>query len=129
MPCIRRRRFWGRALRHSRRREPRLKIALVPRGSAGDGLLESYAVERKPHVRAVVASAKEFGKIIGELDPEAAAARDLRLRGAASRHGRDHPAKVHSGSRYGLIAQGAKLAGGLFAAPCRSGGWPNLPSR
>ncbi len=94
------------------------KLALVLRGAAGVGLLDSYAIERKPHVRAVVASAKEFGKIIGELDPAAAAARDLRLR-----------AELQAGTAVtirqkfipdldsGLIAQGAKLAGGLFVQP------------
>jgi 3-(3-hydroxy-phenyl)propionate hydroxylase len=56
------------------------KLEFVLRGKAGDALLDSYETERKPHVRSVVASAKEFGKIIGELDPEAAAARDARLR-------------------------------------------------
>ncbi|MFN5720338.1 MAG: FAD-dependent monooxygenase, partial [Bradyrhizobium sp.] len=43
------------------------KLRLVLRGDAGETLLDSYEIERKPHVRAVVASAKEFGKIIGEL--------------------------------------------------------------
>ena len=62
-------------------------------------LLDSYEIERKPHVRAVVAAAKEFGTIIGELDPAAAAARDARLlRGPEVRQGRDGPAKVHSRS-------------------------------
>jgi 3-(3-hydroxy-phenyl)propionate hydroxylase len=36
-------------------------------------------------VRTVVATAKAFGKIIGELEPEAARARDARLRGALER--------------------------------------------
>jgi len=43
-------------------------------------LLDSYEIECKPHVTAIVATAKEFGKIIGELDPTAARARDERLR-------------------------------------------------
>src|SRR5260221_3850725 len=94
------------------------KLALVMRGDADDTLLDSYEVERKPHVRSVVASAKEFGKIIGELDPVAAAERDARLR-----------AELKSGTAEtirqtfipdlvgGLIASGAKLAGGLFVQP------------
>ena len=56
------------------------KLRMVLRGDADAALLDSYEIERKPHVRAVVASAKEFGIIIGELDPVAAAERDLRLR-------------------------------------------------
>jgi 3-(3-hydroxy-phenyl)propionate hydroxylase len=94
------------------------KLALMLRGNADDALLDSYESERKPHVRAVVASAKEFGTIIGELDPEAAARRDARLR-----------AELKSGKAVtirqkfipdladGLIAQDAKLAGRLFVQP------------
>jgi 3-(3-hydroxy-phenyl)propionate hydroxylase len=94
------------------------KLALVLRGKADDAVLNSYEIERKPHVRAVVASAKEFGTIIGELDPDAAAKRDARLR-----------AELKSGQAVtirqkfipdladGLIAEDAKLAGRLFVQP------------
>ena len=94
------------------------KLALVMRGKAGDALLDSYEVERKPHVRAVVASAKEFGKIIGELDREAAVARDARLR-AELKSGTAETIrqKFIPDLASGLIACGAKLAGGLFVQP------------
>jgi 3-(3-hydroxy-phenyl)propionate hydroxylase len=94
------------------------KLALVLRGSAGDTLLDSYEVERKPHVRSVVASAKEFGKIIGELDPKAAVARDARLR-AELKSGKAETIrqKFIPDLASGLIARGAKLAGGLFVQP------------
>ncbi len=94
------------------------KLALVLRGDADDCLFDSYETERKPHVRAVVASAKEFGTIIGELDPDAAAKRDARLR-----------AELKSGQAVtirqkfipdladGLIAKDSKLAGRLFVQP------------
>ncbi len=94
------------------------KLAFVLRGNAGDALLDSYQIERQPHVRSVVASAKEFGKIIGELDPAAAAARDARLR-AELKSGKAETIR----QRFipdlvgGLIASGAKLAGGLFVQP------------
>ena len=94
------------------------KLALVLRGDAGDGLLDSYEVERKPHVRSVVASAKEFGTIIGELDPVAAESRDARLR-AELKSGK----AVTVRQRFipdlasGLIAQDARLAGRLFVQP------------
>ncbi|MGQ0683969.1 bifunctional 3-(3-hydroxy-phenyl)propionate/3-hydroxycinnamic acid hydroxylase MhpA [Bradyrhizobium sp.] len=94
------------------------KLALVLRGDADDGLLDSYEIERKPHVRAVVASAKEFGTIIGELDPAAAAARDVRLRAdlksgkAVTVRQRFIPDLVS-----GLIAPDARLAGRLFVQP------------
>jgi 3-(3-hydroxy-phenyl)propionate hydroxylase len=88
------------------------------RGNAGDALLDSYEIERKPHVRAVVASAKEFGKIIGELDPAAAVARDARLR-AELKSGKAETIrqKFIPDLVGGLIASGAKLAGGLFVQP------------
>ena len=94
------------------------KLALVMRGDAGDALLDSYEVERKPHVRSVVASAKEFGKIIGELDPAAAAARDAHLR-AELKSGKAETIrqKFIPDLAGGLIASGAKLAGGLFVQP------------
>jgi 3-(3-hydroxy-phenyl)propionate hydroxylase len=94
------------------------KLALVLRGEADDAVLDSYETERKPHVSAVVASAKEFGTIIGELDPDAAAKRDACLR-----------AELKSGQAVtirqkfipdladGLIAADAKLAGRLFVQP------------
>ncbi|MBR0932519.1 bifunctional 3-(3-hydroxy-phenyl)propionate/3-hydroxycinnamic acid hydroxylase [Bradyrhizobium jicamae] len=94
------------------------KLRMVLRGDADDTLLDSYEIERKPHVRAVVASAKEFGKIIGELDPVAAAARDVRLR-ADLKAGRAETIrqKFIPDLASGLIASDAKLAGRLFVQP------------
>ncbi len=95
------------------------KLALVLRGDAAEGLLDTYEVERKPHVRAVVAAAKEFGTIIGELDPAAAAERDARLR-ADLQSGK----AVTVRQRFipdltsGLIAPDDRLAGKLFVQPC-----------
>jgi 3-(3-hydroxy-phenyl)propionate hydroxylase len=94
------------------------KLALVLRGSAGDTVLDSYEVERKPHVRSVVASAKEFGKIIGELDPVAAAARDQTLR-AELKSGRAETIrqKFIPDLISGLIGPRDKLGGRLFVQP------------
>ena len=61
------------------------KLAMVLRDGAPDALLDSYELERKPHVRTLVATAKEFGQIIGELDPDAARIRDETLRGQLER--------------------------------------------
>lgn len=94
------------------------KLALVLRGDAGEDLLDTYEVERKPHVRAVVASAKEFGVIIGELDPVAAVARDVRLR-AELKAGKAETIRQRfiPDLTSGLIAPQAKLAGALFVQP------------
>jgi len=93
------------------------KLAHVLRGTAGDALLDSYEVERKPHVRSVVASAKEFGKIIGELDPAAAIARDERLR-ADLKSGKAETIrqKFIPDLTSGLIVA-RKLGGRLFVQP------------
>jgi 3-(3-hydroxy-phenyl)propionate hydroxylase len=61
------------------------KLALVLRQGAPGTLLDSYALERRPHVRTLVATAKEFGRIIGELDVDAARIRDQTLRGQLER--------------------------------------------
>lgn len=94
------------------------KLAFVLKGKSDDTLLDTYERERKPHVAAVVATAKQFGKIIGELDPVAARERDERLR-----------AELKSGQAVtirqkfipdlasGLIATGAPAAGALFVQP------------
>ncbi len=94
------------------------KLALVLRGDAPASLLSTYRQERAPHVGAIVALAKDFGLIIGELDLEKAKARDARLR-----------AELNSGKaetirqRFipdlagGLIAVGTPAAGTLFPQP------------
>ena len=55
------------------------KFDAVMRLGATPELLDSYGEERTPHVRTVVAHAKAFGLIIGELDEAAARERDERL--------------------------------------------------
>lgn len=94
------------------------KLDLVLAGKADDALLDTYAAERQPHVGAVVATAKEFGKIIGELDVDAAKARDQRLR-AELRDGTAQTIrqKFIPDLTTGLIATGAPLAGALFVQP------------
>jgi 3-(3-hydroxy-phenyl)propionate hydroxylase len=96
------------------------KLALVLRDGASDALLDSYQRERAPHVRTLVATAKEFGQIIGELDANAARERDERLRGELER-GEAETIR----QRYipdlaaGVIddRNGAKGAGTLFVQP------------
>ncbi|HEY6994222.1 MAG TPA: bifunctional 3-(3-hydroxy-phenyl)propionate/3-hydroxycinnamic acid hydroxylase [Xanthobacteraceae bacterium] len=96
------------------------KLAFVLRDGAPESLLDSYELERAPHVRRLVATAKEFGQIIGELDPVAARARDDRLRGQLER-GEAETIR----QRYipdltsGIIDHrpAAKAAGALFVQP------------
>ena len=55
------------------------KLVHIERTGFNAALLDSYRDERRPHVVAVVAAAKEFGKIVGELDMDRARARDAEL--------------------------------------------------
>lgn len=50
-------------------------------------VLEQYEIERKPHVDSLIDRAKDFGLIIGELDPANVATRDARLRSEANATG------------------------------------------
>jgi 3-(3-hydroxy-phenyl)propionate hydroxylase len=94
------------------------KLTLVMGGGASEALLDLYEEERKPHVRAIVAAAKEFGGIIGELDPVAARARDLKMRGALMRGEAETIRQRYiPGLTAGVIAAGGKLAGTLFVQP------------
>jgi 2-polyprenyl-6-methoxyphenol hydroxylase-like FAD-dependent oxidoreductase len=58
------------------------KLDLVLRGVAGEQLLDSIDPERQPQNEAVIALAVELGKILCQLDPQAAAERDAALRQA-----------------------------------------------
>jgi len=42
-------------------------------------LLDTYETERKPHVKRLTSTIKDIGRLICERDPDAAAARDVRL--------------------------------------------------
>lgn len=107
------------------------KLDAVMRGQAAPRLLDTYTDERKRHVRTVVEHAKEFGLIIGELDPAAARERDRRL-GAelAAGHAETVRQRFIPGLETGLIDCDASSkpvpgAGELLAQPwVREGGGP-----
>src|SRR5207244_3743112 len=56
------------------------KIALVLDGAADDALLDTYQMEREPHVRAIIDAAVSTGRYSCNLDPEQAASRDAERR-------------------------------------------------
>lgn len=58
------------------------KLDLVLRGLASEELLDTVEVERQPQTEWVIGFAVELGKVLCELDPEAAAERDATLRQA-----------------------------------------------
>lgn len=111
------------------------KLDAVMRGQAADHLLDSYTDERKRHVRTVVEHAKTFGLIIGELNPEAARERDVRMvQELASGRAETVRQRFIPGLEAGLIARDAAGApapgaGALFVQPwVRQGGgaWQRL---
>jgi 3-(3-hydroxy-phenyl)propionate hydroxylase len=55
------------------------KLAAVVRGEASDALLDTYQVEREPHVRGIIETSVEMGKTVCVLDPNIAAARDAAM--------------------------------------------------
>jgi catechol 2,3-dioxygenase-like lactoylglutathione lyase family enzyme len=58
------------------------KLDLVLRGIAGDELLDTVELERQPQNEAIIRLAVELGRILCQLDPDAAAERDAMVRAA-----------------------------------------------
>ena len=58
------------------------KLDLVLRGLASEGLLDTIDPERQPQNEAIIRLAIELGKVLCQLDPNAAAERDAMLRQA-----------------------------------------------
>jgi 3-(3-hydroxy-phenyl)propionate hydroxylase len=57
------------------------KLALVVKDNLDASLLDTYQVEREPHVRHIIERAIEMGRIVCTLDADAALARDRHLIG------------------------------------------------
>lgn len=76
--------FFGQGMCHGFRDVANLawKFAAVSQGRAAPALLDTYQLEREPHVRAVIAAAIGAGRYICERDPIAARKRDETLREA-----------------------------------------------
>ena len=78
------------------------KLDAVLRGGAGDGLLDTYTPERKPHVIGVIDASVYLGRIICVPDPAEAAERDR-----AFKEGTHEPLPPFPHLTAGLIARGA----------------------
>ena len=94
------------------------KLDCVLRGEAGEGLLDTYAQERRPHVVETTRIAKEFGRIISERDPDRARERDLRMLGGEAGEARTlYRQELIPGLTSGLVSSTAPLAGKVFPQP------------
>ena len=83
--------FFGQGMCHGIRDAAQLmwKLRLVADGHVSAELLDSYQVEREPHVRAIVAASVAAGAAVCITDPERALARDAEFRALeAARGGR-----------------------------------------
>ncbi len=56
------------------------KLSYVLQNKSSDELLDSYQIERRPHILALTEITKELGEIVGETDQKKAQTRDKRLR-------------------------------------------------
>jgi 3-(3-hydroxy-phenyl)propionate hydroxylase len=114
--------FYGQGMCHGIRDVRNLlwKVAALRDGAPDDGLLDSYQVEREPHVRAIIEAAVENGRYICTLDRDVAIQRDKALRermgqGADVRSFRE----VIPGLTAGLVDDPSRseAAGLLFVQP------------
>lgn len=94
------------------------KLAQVARRQADEAVLDSYQIERRPHVQTIVGHAKEFGLVIGELDEARAAIRDEEL-GTLLRNGGMNTVRQQFIPPLfaGIVAAQAPLAGTVFPQP------------
>jgi 3-(3-hydroxy-phenyl)propionate hydroxylase len=76
--------FFGQGMCHGVRDVANLawKLAAILKQQADPALLETYQVEREPHVRSVIGASIAAGRYICERDPAAARRRDKTLRAA-----------------------------------------------
>jgi 3-(3-hydroxy-phenyl)propionate hydroxylase len=95
------------------------KLRAVLGGEAPDSLLDSYAEERREHVRRLTTRIKEIGAVICERDPARAQARDAALIAAAGGTIRTVPRQdIIPPLMEGLLAAGGRAGTGtLFPQP------------
>jgi 2-polyprenyl-6-methoxyphenol hydroxylase-like FAD-dependent oxidoreductase len=84
------------------------KLDLVLSGKADDALLDSYQLEREPHVRFITEKAIELGRVQTMRDPDRARERDERL--LAQRRADRRPEKL----RYPGLSRGLVEGSGEF---------------
>ncbi|MCU1758438.1 bifunctional 3-(3-hydroxy-phenyl)propionate/3-hydroxycinnamic acid hydroxylase [Pseudomonas sp. 14P_8.1_Bac3] len=82
------------------------RLDLLLRGLADDSLLDSYTLERKPQIRAVIEASMAMGKVVCVSDPVKAAERD-----AAYLSGNVAPLPPFPGLTDGLLQEEGQLRG------------------
>jgi 3-(3-hydroxy-phenyl)propionate hydroxylase len=90
------------------------KLAAVLGGRAGEALLDSYQLEREPHVRTMIELAIGMGRVVCTLDPAAAAARDAGMLAQQAAGAPGLPPPRAAPFAAGCILPGSPAAGGLW---------------
>lgn len=90
------------------------KLAAVTAGHADAALLDSYQLEREPHVRATIAMAIMMGRTVCISDPEAARARDAQMLAARAAGQSPDGALAYPPIAVGAILAGSPGAGSYF---------------
>jgi len=93
------------------------KLEAVLSGTASDALLDTYQVEREPHVRAAIELAIGMGRVVCTLDRDAAAQRDAGMLAAQAAGAPALPPPRPSPFTSGCVLAGSAGAGELFPQP------------
>lgn len=94
------------------------KLAAVLRGEADDALLDSYQLEREPHVRSFIELAIGMGRVVCTLDPEAARQRDAQLLAQRAAGAPALPSPAPPPFAQGVLVPQSPGAGVMFPQPC-----------
>ncbi len=111
--------FFGQGMCHGFRDVANLawKMGAIAQDGAAPALLDSYQLERDPHVRGVIGAAVAAGRYICILDPIDAANRDTELRAKANEAAPQTAADLIPAIGAGIILAGSTAAGERFIQP------------
>lgn len=98
------------------------KLGAVVKGGADDTLLDSYQLEREPHVRAAIELAIGMGRVVCLLDPDAAAQRDAGMLAAKASGAPPLPPLHPPAFSAGCVLPGSPGAGAPFPQPVAGAG-------
>lgn len=98
------------------------KLDAVVKGAADDTLLDSYQLEREPHVRAAIELAIGMGRVVCLLDPEAAAQRDAGMLAVRASGAPPLPPLHPPAFSAGCVLPGSSGAGVPFPQPVAGDG-------
>ena len=95
------------------------KLSAVLREGAAESILDTYQTEREPHVRAIIETAIQMGRIVCTLDAQAAADRDATMLARRQSGAQDVSVK-YPDLKAGLLSE-SPLSGALFPQPVVDG--------